>query len=281
MEILHLDTGKNLRKAEAFAKKAYELECDFLVYPEIFLTGPLTPNYFNYAMEIPNRFTDIFAKLANEYSMYIIMGTMYEKDGDKIYNTSVILSDEGGILGKYRKNFLWASEKTFATPSREKPVFQTKFGKVGINICWDLAFPEVAKTMALKGVKIIFTPSFWTTEDKYGWKLDEETAKKVPNHDTEIVFIDNVVPARAIENEVVYVYVNGAGKFLHKDGWKLNFFGHTQIAIPFYGTIKKLSEKEELLYSEVDLSILDTAERVYQIREDTLKRSDGNKWESL
>ncbi len=281
MKIAHLEPETNLEKAIQFAHEAHKQECNILAYPEIFLTGPLTPNYQNLAMEIPNKYTEKFSELAEELNMHIVMGTIYEKQKDKIYNTSILINENGEIIGKYRKNYLWASEKTFATPSKEKPVFDTKYGKIGINICWDLAFPEIAKTMALKGAKIIITPSFWTQEDKYGWQIDQETAKQIPQHDTEALFIDTVVPARAIENEVIYVYINGAETFQHKNGYTLHFFGHTQIATPLYGTIKKLNQKENLLTAKTNTNITQTAEKIYQIKQDTLKRTTINQWENL
>jgi len=278
MRIIHLDLEKNLKNATRFAHEAFKEECNFLIFPELFLTGPPTRNYW---MPLQNKYTEYFSNLAREYSMYIVMGTISEISGEKIYNTSILLGEGGDIVGVYRKNWLWANEKTYAKASNKKPVFDTRFGKVGINICWDLAFPQVARTMALKGAKIIFTPSFWTKEDKYGWMLDKEIIEKIPTHDTESLFIDFVVPARAIENEVVYVYVNATGEFNHVKGYKLELFGHSQVAAPFYGPIAKLGSEEKLLVSEVDLGIIEVARRVYQIIEDQAKKSDIVDWEKL
>ncbi len=281
MSIKHLDVNANMEKSLDYANKAGKMGCDFLVFPEIFLTGPLSNVYLKYAMEIPNPIVDKFSNLANEYGMHIILGSIYEKSDEVIYNTSLIINDKGKIIGKYRKNYLWNGEKLFVKPSRDKPVFNTKYGKIGVNICWDLGFPEIPKTMALKGAKIIFTPSFWTTEDKYGWNLEEKDLSKVPKHNTETVFIDYVIPARAIENEVVYVFVNGYGEFEHLSGYKLELFGHTQIAIPFYGTIAKMDKGEGMLIEEIDLELLDLAEKVYQLREDTVRRTNLGIWDKI
>ena len=90
-----------------------------------------------------------------------------------------------------------------------------------------------------------------------------------------------MVPARAIENEVIYVYINGAETFQHKNGYTLHFFGHTQIATPLYGTIKKLNQKENLLTAKTNTNITQTAEKIYQIKQDTLKRTTINQWENL
>ncbi len=79
MKIAHLEPETNLEKAIQFAHEAHKQECNILAYPEIFLTGPLTPNYQNLAMEIPNKYTEKFSELAEELNMHIVMGTINEK----------------------------------------------------------------------------------------------------------------------------------------------------------------------------------------------------------
>ena len=271
MEIESLNAGKNLRKSSALIKEAKSKNCDIICFPELFLTGPLGEKAFEYAQEIPGEYTEEFSKLAKENAIYIIMGSITEKEDDNCYNTTVLIDDSGKIIGKYRKINLWNGEKIYKRAGSEVSVFDTKFGKIGLEICWDLAFPEIAKEITLRGAKIIFCPAFWSYEDKYTLLKSEELKKEVPDVDTESNFIDSCVPARAIEDEVVFVYVNGCGK-VKVGEFTCNLVGHSQIAIPFYGRVALLENEEKLLIREIDLDLLDLAESVYEIRKDSVKQ---------
>lgn len=267
MNVVHNDVPKNHKKAKNYVVQAGDKECDFLVFPEIFLEGVIRDiNSLNkLARPIPGEYTDWFTKYAEEYGMHIVMGSIHEKTVEDFYNTSVLIDDKGNIIGKYRKNFLWASENKFLKPSKERPVFDTKFGKVGINICWDFAFPEVANTMARKGAKILFGPSFWSLEDKYGMAKNTSTLEKLSNVEPEPQFVDTLVSARAYENEMLVVYVNPYGKY-NLGNYEINLFGHTQLAMPFFGTFAKMHDDEGMLVVDANTEWLDMAEEVYAIR---------------
>jgi len=265
MNIVSLGVEENSEKAELLTRQAAEEGCDIICFPEDFLTGSLGKENLRYAQEIPGDYSEKFCKLAKECRLYIVMGTMIEKVGEDHYNTSVLISDQGKIVGKYSKIRLWFPEKEYLKKGNETPVFETRFGKVGITICWDLAFPEITKELALKGAKMVFCPSLWRFEDKYGALTSGTLRERVPRHDTEAIFIDACASARAIENEIVHVFVNSAG---HHKGLALT--GHTQINIPFYGTVALVGANEEkLLVKEVDLDLMELAEKVYEIRKDS------------
>jgi predicted amidohydrolase len=262
MNIAWLGLKENLEKVELFARQAGKENCDIICFPEDFLTGGLGKENLRYAQEIPGDYTEKFCKLAKECGLYIVMGTMIEKVSEDYYNTSVLIDDSGKIVGKYSKIRLWFTEKEYLKKGNETPVFKTKFGKVGITICWDLAFPEITKEMALKGAKMVFCPSLWRFEDKYGALTSKRLIEKIPKHDTEAIFVDACASARAIENEIVHVFVNGTGRY--KD---LTLTGHTQINIPFFGTVALAGTNEEkLLIKDVDLDLTDLAEEVYRIK---------------
>lgn len=260
MEVRFLDVEANLKKASSMVAEASREGCDFICFPEIFLIGLVGEKISEYAQEIPGEQTAKFSSLARDNGIHIVMGSIVEKEGSNFYNTSVLIDDSGEILGKYRKINLVSSEKLRRKPGDRTFVFDTKYGKIGIEICWDLAFPEVSKEMALNGAKIIFCPSLWSREDKYMLKCD-----------TESNFTDACVPARAMENEVVFVYVNGYGKDEFA-GSPINLLGNSQIAVPFYGRVASLIGKEGLLINEVDLDLLDLAESAYEIKKSSLKK---------
>jgi predicted amidohydrolase len=164
----------------------------------------------------------------------------------------------------YRKINLWIAERKYLSSGNKISVFNTKYGKVGLIICWDLAFPELFRRMVAKGVRIVFCPSFWYYEDaekgmKYNKKAEEE-------------FIDSLCIARAFENEIILVFCNAAGKFKMNSS-NFNLVGHSQITAPLKGVIKKLNHnREEMFIQEIDTKIINVAESVYKIRKDIKTR---------
>ncbi len=273
MPVIHNDVMKNRETSVKYLREAGKGECDFIVFPEIFLEGVVRSREAveKLSRPVPGEYTEWFTPLAEEYGTYIVMGSTHERDGEKFYNTSVLIDPSGNIVGKYRKNFLWAAENDVLTPSKERPVFDTKFGKVGINICWDLGFPEVANDMAKKGAKILFAPSFWCHEDKYGMVRTEKFKEMLHNIDPEPGFVDTIVASRAYENEMLVVYVNPYGEY-NINGFTIHPMGRSQMAMPFFGTIARMDDRPGILKKEVDLTWLDVAEEVYRIRETYLRR---------
>lgn len=258
--ILH-EPQKNIKKAEKFIKEASRKKTDIIIFPENFLTGPIQKRTNLILKE--KKYSQIFQVLAKEYKIDLVLGSIIEKHKTGNYNVSNYIDAKGKIKSSYKKINLWHTEKNQLTAGNEIKVFNTKYGKIGIIICWDLAFPEILRRMVKKGVKIIFCPSYWLTTDsgKIGLKYSKNA---------EANFVDSLVKARAIENEIIFVYCNSAGKLLHKQK-NLPLLGHSQIAIPFKGTIKKLEHnKEEMFIQEVNTEILKDAERSYRIRK-TLK----------
>lgn len=273
MEIENLGVENNLAKARRFAKEAAETcGSHFLCYPELFITGALVRDSLSLAQTIPGPITDYFCDLASRFGMHIVMGSITEKEGDRYYNTSVLIDDTGKILGKYRKIHLWCGEKILNTPGKTPGVFETRWGTVGIQICWDIAFPELSKRMALAGARIIFCPTLWTHDDRYSYINTRKDAallrSKIPDVDTEEIFIHTCVAARAIENNSAVILVNGCGKTqIYKENHTL--VGHSQIALPFYGRWKFLAAEERLLTAEIDTDLLDLAETAYQTLADS------------
>lgn len=110
------------------------------------------------AEPIPGPSTEFFGKLAKQYNMYIVPG-LVERDGHLIFNTAVLIGPDGRIVGKYRKLTLPRGEvEEGIQPGREYPVFQTRFGKVGMMICYDGFFPEVARQLSIRGAEVIAWP---------------------------------------------------------------------------------------------------------------------------
>lgn len=115
-------------------------------------------SYVEAAEPIPGPSTEYFGRLADEHDLYLVVG-LVERDGAVVYNSSVLMGPDGDLVGKYRKVCLPREEiEGGVTPGTEYPVFNTRFGKVGMMICWDVHFPEVARELSNHGAEIIAMP---------------------------------------------------------------------------------------------------------------------------
>ena len=254
--------NKNIARIEPFFKKANRNKCDIICFPEAFLTGGLPGEKYN--PKVPIEAKKLFSKLSKKYQIFSLMGSITERIKNKLYNICYLFDDRGRIVGNYKKNHLTKEEKKRLKPGNEVSVLRTKIGNIGIQICRDLLYPEITRKLMLKGAEIIFCPSFWSAKSSsYDWIYSNKYFKnKAPNE------VDALVSARAIESEVIFVYVNAAGNFnLGKN--RNILLGRTQIAFPFYGTTAKLSHnKESHLIKEADLKIVKDAKIVYKIGKD-------------
>jgi len=110
------------------------------------------------AETVPGPSTEYFGKLAKQNDLYIVAG-LVERDGKTLYNTAALLGPDGKFIGKYRKVTLPRSEiEAGITPGYDYPVFDTRFGKVGMMICYDGFFPEVARALTIQGAEVIAWP---------------------------------------------------------------------------------------------------------------------------
>lgn len=110
------------------------------------------------AETIPGPSTEYFAKLAKEHNLYIVAG-LVEREGKTLYNTAALLGPEGTLVGKYRKVTLPRGEiESGITPGHDYPVFDTRFGRLGMMICYDGFFPEVARALTIHGAEVIAWP---------------------------------------------------------------------------------------------------------------------------
>lgn len=255
--------SKNIMKAGQFFKKAAKKNCDIICFPEMFLTGPL--NRRNYDRNMPISAKKMFSDLSKRFSMFSVMGSMIEKINGNFYNISYLFDDKGCIIGHYKKNHLvQKSEAKHIKAGHETPVFKTRIGNIGIEICRDLLYPELTRRLMLKNADIVFCPSFWSSESSsYDWIYNNKYFKKKAPRE-----VDALASARAIESGLIFVYVNAAGNY-DANGTKNILLGRTQIAMPFYGTTDILNHNREgMLIKEADLSIVKDAKKVYKIESD-------------
>jgi len=213
----------NFNKAANFIRSAAAQGAELAVLPEYHLTNwlPKDPGFVGLCDEWET-YLRKYRDLAKEcgicekkirlfgvkfYDMVLISrtgivpGTIVEShrdattEADKLLNVCYFIDHEGNIAGKYIKKNLWGPERDHLTGSGrdEHEVFDTPIGKVGMLICWDLAFPEAFRELIANGAKIIIIPTFWMLKD-----CNEAGLKQNPS--AEALFLDSMLTARAFEN---------------------------------------------------------------------------------
>lgn len=148
----------NCRQFAPFIQQAAEKKVDLVVLPETLTQTGNGLKYVDAAEPIPGPSTEYFGELARQHNLYIVAG-LIERDGHLIYNTSALVGPDGKLVGKYRKVCLPRTEiEEGIEPGHEYPVFETRFGKVGMMICYDGFFPEVARELSNRGAEVIAWP---------------------------------------------------------------------------------------------------------------------------
>ena len=148
----------NCRQYERLVAEAAGQKADLVVLGETLTAVALGKPFSEVAEPIPGPSTDYFGGLARKHQLYLVAG-LVERDGYLVYNTAVLVGPDGKLVGKYRKTSLPRDEvKAGICPGDDYPVFETRFGKVGLMICYDGFFPEVARELSNRGAEVIAWP---------------------------------------------------------------------------------------------------------------------------
>lgn len=143
---------------------------------------------------IPGPLTERLQALARKTGQWLVPGSMWEMDGDKRYNTALVISPQGEIVAKYRKMFPWLPYEVGTTPGDQFCVFDIpEVGRFGLCICYDMWFPEVSRQLAWMGAEVIIQPTLTPTSDR----------------ELELV----MARANALFNQCYFVSINGIGEW--------------------------------------------------------------------
>ena len=149
---------ENLEQFAKWIDDAGASKADIVCLPEAVTLIGRGADYLANAEPIPGPSTEFLGQVAARNKTYIVAGLL-ERDGKAAYNTAVLIDRQGKLLGKYRKVCLPTGEYNGGlAPGTEFPVFDTDFGRIGIMICWDVSYPEVARELAARGAEIILMP---------------------------------------------------------------------------------------------------------------------------
>jgi N-carbamoylputrescine amidase len=238
---------KNLAKAvqqiEAAAKRGAQIVCLQELFRSLYFCQEEDARHFALAETIPGPTTARLSALAKKHKI-VIIASLFEKRTQGLYhNTAVVLDADGKLLGKYRKMHIPEDprfyEKFYFTPGDLGfKAFDTRYGRIGVLVCWDQWYPEAARLTALKGAQILFYPTAigtWVGEKEY------QTAQHAA--------WETIQKSHAVANGVFVAVPNRCGR----EG-ELDFWGHSFISNPFGEVIARASEgHEELLVADVDL----------------------------
>jgi len=210
--------------------------------------------YFALAEAIPGPSTEAFCKVAKEYGI-VIIASLFEKRAAGLYHNTAAIIDAGGeFLGKYRKMHIPDDplfyEKFYFTPGDLGfRAWQTKFGKIGVCVCWDQWYPEAARLTAMQGAQILFYPT------AIGWHPSEKAQFGERQHSS----WETIQRGHAIANGCYVAAVNRIGHEAPDGGAGLEFWGQSFVADPSGMILKKASvDREENLLVQVDLDAVDT-----------------------
>lgn len=150
------DIEGNISRMEGFVSLAKNGGADLVCFPELSATGYKIPEVLNFAEPNDGRTANAIADMSERHNTCISAGFVESSEG-RIY-ISQLLAENGRVIGIYRKTHLGHHEREFFDLGDDLSVFETSFGTVGISICWESRFPEVAGVMALRGAEIILMP---------------------------------------------------------------------------------------------------------------------------
>jgi len=209
--------------------------------------------WYDAAESVPGPTTDAVAALAREHRMAVVVPVFEREQAGVFYNTAAVYDADGSYLGKYRKNHIphtsgfW--EKYFFKPGNlGYPVFETRYARVGVYICYDRHFPEGARILGLNGAEIVFNPSATVAGlSQYLWKLEQ--------------------PAHAVANGYFMGCINRIGT---ESPWNIGkFYGSSYFVDPRGNFLAQASEdKDEVVVAEMDLDLIEEVRRVWQFFRD-------------
>lgn len=252
------DVQENINKAEKMVREAADNGANIILLPELFerqyFCQEKRYDYYDYALPLEkNPAVNRFKEVAKELSV-VIPVSFYERDIDRLFNTVAMIDADGSVLGIYRKTHIpddhFYQEKFYFTPGDTGfKVFDTRFGCIGVGICWDQWFPETARCMAVQGAEMLLYPTAIGSEPILDVDSSGHWRRVMQGHAAANLM--PVVAANRIGVETVEPCKENAGQ-----SSSLDFYGCSFIADATGDIIASAKQEETILYGEFDLDTL-------------------------
>jgi N-carbamoylputrescine amidase len=253
---------KHLKLIQQAARKKVKILCLQELFYGPYFCAEQDARWYDLAEKVPGGPTvALMQKVAAKNRMVLVV-PIYEEDIAGLYfNTAAVIDADGRYLGKYRKHHIphchpgfW--EKFYFTPGDlDYPVFQTKYAKVGVYICYDRHFPEGARILGLNGAEIVLNPSATVAGlSEYLWELEQ--------------------PAHAVANGYFVGAINRVGE---EKPWNIGeFYGKSYFCNPRGKIIAQASrKKDEVVVADLDLDMILEVRKVWQFYRDRRPESYG------
>lgn len=244
------DVDANRRSAAELLEAAAADAADLAALPETWTYMGSARRHREVAEPVPGPTSEWLAELARRHSMWILGGSILERDGERIFNTSLLFDRAGELVARYRKIHLFDVDLPGQPPLRESFTYSpggevvtaaTEFGRIGLSICYDLRFPELYRMLVVQGAEIVLIPSAFTFETgKDHW--------------------DVLVRARAIENQAFVLAPAQWGTWGPGDQNR-RCYGNSLAVDPWGGVLARAPEGVGVTFAELDL------EEVRRVRE--------------
>src|SRR6516164_10636299 len=246
---------KHLKLIEQAAKKRVQILCLQELFYGPYFCAEQDPRWYQLVERVPEGpTTALMQKLAARHRMVMVVPVYEEQMTGVYFNTAAVIDADGRSLGKYRKHHIphchpgfW--EKFYFTPGNAGyPVFETRFARVGVYICYDRHFPEGARCLGLNGAEIVFNPSATVAGlSEYLWELEQ--------------------PAHAVANAYFVAAINRVGT---EHPWKIGeFYGKSYFCNPRGKIIAQASrDKDEIVVADLDLDMISEVRKVWQFFRD-------------
>lgn len=252
------DVQENINKAEKMVKEAADNGANIILLPELFerqyFCQEKRYDYYDYALPLEkNPAVNRFKEVAKELGV-VIPVSFYERDIDRLFNTVAMIDADGSVLDIYRKTHIpddhFYQEKFYFTPGDTGfKVFDTRFGCIGVGICWDQWFPETARCMAVQGAEMLLYPTAIGSEPILDVDSSGHWRRVMQGHAAANLM--PVVAANRIGVETVEPCKENAGQ-----SSSLDFYGCSFIADATGDIIASAKQEETILYGEFDLDAL-------------------------
>ena len=235
MDMRPLESAENFDRAEALVRRAAEESSpNVIVLPETWNTGFMPAGDLAAACdENAKAVRARFSPLARELNVNIVAGSVSNRRDGKIFNTACVFDRAGACLAEYDKTHLFTpmGEHEVYAPGSHLVTFTLDGARCGLLICYEVRFPELWRTLALRGVQIIFLPAQWTAARQYHW--------------------ETLTAARAIENQLFVISCNACGE---RDGTL--YGGFSRILDPLGAVLAQGGGEEEIITADLDLSCI-------------------------
>ncbi len=243
------DRTENIQKAieqiEIAAAKGAQIVCLQELFTSLYFCDVEDHDNFNLGESIPGPSTDILSPVAAKHNV-VIIASLFEKRAEGLYhNTTAVIDADGKYLGKYRKMHIPDDpgyyEKFYFTPGDlGYKVFNTKFAKIGVLICWDQWYPEAARITALMGAEILFYPT------AIGWAITQDNETNVEQYNA----WQTIQRSHAVANGIPVVSVNRVGREADMEFWGGSFITNA------FGSLiyKATHNEEETVVTDIDLT---------------------------